>query len=152
MSEKFCVLLFLQKWVGDSTYNVYIFWKGGLRAFQNRFDHVPMPFLDDSTVPQSETSIWRNRILSRDLLMTPKVNGSDAQHFSCLQCTSPMMLLSSTLRFGLFTMNHISHHRASPIISSTQSGYRAAIEKEFSPQWRSCAQIFSLKFAKANKI
>jgi len=62
------------------------------------------------------------------------VNGSDAQHFSRLQCTSPMTLLSSTLRFGLFTMNHISHHRASPIISSTQSGYRAAIEKEFSPQ------------------
>lgn len=80
------------------------------------------------------------------------LNGSDAQHFSRLQCTSPMTLLSSTLRFGLFTMNHISHHRASPIISSTQSGYRAAIEKEFSPQWRSCAQIFSLKFAKANKI
>ena len=85
-------------------------------------------------------------------LYIPVVNGSDAQHFSCLQCTSPMTLLSSTLRFGLFTMNHISHHRASPIISSTQSGYWAAIEKEFSPQWRSCAQIFSLKFAKANKI
>ena len=81
-----------------------------------------------------------------------EVNGSDAQHFSRLQCTSPMTLLSSTLLFGLFTMDHISHHRASPIISSTQSGYRAAIDKEFSPKCRSCAQIFSLKFAKANKI
>ena len=69
----------------------------------------------------------------RDMYMA-EVNGLNAQHYSRLQCILLMTLLSSILRFGLFTMNHISHHRASPIISSTQFGYRAAIEKEFSPQ------------------
>ena len=53
------------------------------------------------------------------------------QHFLRLQCTSPMTLLSSTLRFVLFTINHISHHRASPIISSTQSGYEPPLRRNF---------------------
>ena len=111
--------------------------------FSNR---EPEIFLSDTHRVSLSDTLWK-KVKNR-----PGVNDSDAQHFLRLQCTSPMTLLSSTLRFGLFTINHISHHRASPIISSTQSGYRAAIEKEFSSQWRSCAQIFSLKFAKANKI
>ena len=58
-------ILFFQisgKWVGNNIYNVYIFWKGGSRAFQNRFDHVHTTFLDHSTLPQSCTCILRNRV------------------------------------------------------------------------------------------
>ena len=52
MFEKFCVLLFLHKWVRNNPYNVYIFWKGGSRAFQNRFDHVHTAFLEHCTIPR----------------------------------------------------------------------------------------------------
>ena len=38
------------------------------------------------------------------------------------------------ITFWFLYYEPFSHHRASPIISSTQSGYRAAIEKEFFPQ------------------
>ena len=57
MFEKIYVFTISQKNIENNPYNVYIFWKGGSRAFRNRFDHVHMTFLDHSTISQSVTPI-----------------------------------------------------------------------------------------------
>ena len=57
MFEKIYVFKISQKNIENNPHNVYIFWKGGSRAFQNRFNHVHTTSLDHSIIPRSVRGI-----------------------------------------------------------------------------------------------